>query len=139
MATSAAGDFRLRSGQAPSRTLLVLAFLAIYLIWGSTYLAIRYAVETIPPLMTAAVRHAVAGSVLFTWAWLRGFRPTGKQWRSAIVIGGLYFLVGHGVLHVAEQHVSSGLAALVMATEPIFIAGLAAFSGDDRFTWPTVL
>src|SRR5271163_1034253 len=55
---------------------LALAFVAIYVIWGSTYLAIRYAVETIPPLVTAGIRHAIAGAILFAWAWARGFRPT---------------------------------------------------------------
>src|SRR6202022_1066015 len=55
---------------------LALAFVAIYVIWGSTYLAIRYAVETIPPLVTAAVRHSIAGTIMFAWAGMRGFRPT---------------------------------------------------------------
>src|ERR1700731_1548684 len=59
---------------------LALAFIAIYVIWGSTYLAIRYAVETIPPLVTAAIRHSVAGSIMFAWAWRRGFRPTRQPW-----------------------------------------------------------
>lgn len=122
------------SSIGPSRALLVLAFLAIYIIWGSTYLAIRYAVETIPPLMTAATRHVIAGSILFVWAWLRGFRPTGQQWVAAVKIGALYFLVGHGLLHWAEQHVASGLAALLIATEPMVIAGLAVLAGQERLT-----
>ena len=61
---------------------LALAFVAIYVIWGSTYLAIRYAVETIPPLVTAGIRHSVAGSILLAWAWLRGFRPKREHWVS---------------------------------------------------------
>jgi drug/metabolite transporter (DMT)-like permease len=118
----------------PSRVLLVLAFAAIYVIWGSTYLAIRYAVETIPPLMTAGTRHIVAGSVLFAWAWMRGFRPTSRHWLGALKIGALYFLVGHGLLHWAEQRVASGLAALLIATEPMLIAGLAVMAGQERLT-----
>jgi drug/metabolite transporter (DMT)-like permease len=111
---------------------LALAFAAIYLVWGSTYLAIRYAVETIPPLVTAGVRHSVAGGILLAWAWARGFRPTRAHWISGFVLGGLFFLVGHGTLHWAEQHVSSGLAALLMATEPMFILLLAGSLGHQK-------
>ena len=113
---------------APGRaysTKLVLAFAAIYLVWGSTYLAIRYAVETIPPLVTAGVRHAIAGSILLAWAWARGFRPTRPNWVAGCALGALFFLVGHGSLHWAEQYVGSGLAALLIATEPMFILVLA--------------
>jgi drug/metabolite transporter (DMT)-like permease len=113
---------------------LFAAFIAIYAIWGSTYLAIRYAVESIPPLMTAATRHLVAGSLIFAWVWFRGFRPTAKQWRAALKIGALYFLVGHGLLHWAELHVASGLAALLIATEPMIIAILAVLAGQERLT-----
>src|SRR5208282_6851232 len=86
---------------------LALAFAAIYLVWGSTYLAIRYAVETIPPLVTAGIRHSIAGTILFAWAWARGFRPRLEHWKSAMIVGGLFFLVGHGSLHWAEQYVAS--------------------------------
>lgn len=127
-----------RNQSEPSRVLVILAFLAIYVIWGSTYLAIRYAVETIPPLMTAGTRHLIAGSILFAWAWARGFRPTSKHWLAAIKIGALYFLVGHGLLHWAEQRVASGLAALLIATEPMLIAGLAVMAGQERLTSMTV-
>src|SRR5437879_5503790 len=113
---------------------LALAFAAIYLIWGSTYLAIRYAVETIPPLVTAAVRHSIAGSIMFAWAWRRGFRPTRQHWISGFIVGGLFFLVGHGTLHWAEQYVGSGLAALLTATEPMFIVALAWMMGQQKIT-----
>ncbi len=109
-----------------SRLLLLAAFFAIYVIWGSTYLAIRYAVETIPPLLTAATRHLIAGAILYLWARSRGLRPTRQQWAAAALLGALYFLLGHGLLHWAEQVVPSGLAALLIATEPILIALLAA-------------
>src|SRR5580704_10353032 len=100
---------------------LALAFVAIYVIWGSTYLAIRYAVETIPPLVAAGIRHSIAGGIMLIWAWWRGFRPTRQQWVAGFVLGALFFLVGHGTLHWAEQYVGSGLAALLIATEPMFI------------------
>src|SRR6202158_6296613 len=113
---------------------LALAFAAIYLVWGSTYLAIRYAVETIPPLVTAGVRHSIAGAILLAWAWARGYRPTRAHWISGAVVGALFFLVGHGTLHWAEQYVGSGLAALLIATEPMFIVALAWMMGRRKIT-----
>ena len=113
---------------------LALAFAAIYLVWGSTYLAIRYAVETIPPLVTAGIRHSIAGTILFAWAWARGFRPTRAHWISGIVVGALFFLIGHGTLHWAEQYVGSGLAALLIATEPMFILVLAWSMGQQKIS-----
>jgi drug/metabolite transporter (DMT)-like permease len=113
---------------------LALAFAAIYVVWGSTYLAIRYAVETIPPLVTAGIRHSIAGGILLVWAWARGFRPTRAHWISGSVVGALFFLVGHGSLHWAEQYVGSGLAALLIATEPMFILVLAWSMGQQRIS-----
>jgi drug/metabolite transporter (DMT)-like permease len=113
---------------------LALAFAAIYLVWGSTYLAIRYAVETIPPLVTAGIRHAIAGTILFAWAWARGFRPTRANWISSCALGALFFLIGHGSLHWAEQYVGSGLAALLIATEPMFILVLAWSMGQQKIS-----
>src|SRR5215470_9447467 len=111
---------------------VVLAFLAIYIVWGSTYLAIRYAVETIPPLVTAGIRHTIAGSVMFAWAWARGFRPTRAQWGAGAIVGALFFLIGHGTLHWAEQYVATGLSALLLATEPMFILVLAWMMGQQK-------
>ena len=111
-ANAARGSWRIR---------VALAFLAIYVIWGSTYLAIRYAVETIPPLYTAGFRHLVAGSVLLIWALAKGQRPTWAQVRASVVIGFFFFLLGHGSLHWAEQFVPSGLASLLIAIEPIIV------------------
>ncbi len=113
---------------------VALAFLAIYIVWGSTYLAIRYAVETIPPLVTAGIRHTIAGSILLAWACARGYRPRREHWVAGIVLGALFFLVGHGTLHWAEQHVASGLAALLIATEPMFILVLAWLSGQQKIS-----
>jgi drug/metabolite transporter (DMT)-like permease len=116
------------------RIKLALAFVAIYIIWGSTYLAIRYAVETIPPLVTAGIRHATAGTIMLAWAWLRGFRPTRQQWLAGCALGALFFLIGHGSLHWAEQYVDSGLAALLIATEPMFILVLGWMMGRQKIS-----
>jgi len=113
---------------------LALAFVAIYVIWGSTYLAIRYAVETIPPLVTAGIRHSIAGGIMLTWAWWRGFRPTRQQWVAGFALGALFFLIGHGSLHWAEQYVGSGLAALLIATEPMFILVLGWMMGQQKIS-----
>src|SRR5215813_6623843 len=91
-----------------NRATVVLSFLSIYLIWGSTYLAIRYAVETIPPLYTAGLRHLIAGTILFAWCLAKGLRPTAAQIRASLVIGFFFFLLGHGSLHWAETRVPSG-------------------------------
>jgi drug/metabolite transporter (DMT)-like permease len=104
-----------------SRMRVIVCFIAIYVIWGSTYLAIRYAVETIPPLFTAGIRHLCAGSILLGWALAKGQRPTRAQIRASVVIGFFFFLVGHGSLHWAERVVPSGLASLLIAVEPIFV------------------
>jgi drug/metabolite transporter (DMT)-like permease len=113
---------------------LALAFVAIYVIWGSTYLAIRYAVETIPPLVTVGVRQGIAGAIMLAWAWARGFRPTRQQWAAGFVLGTFFFLIGHGSLFWAEQYVGSGLAALLIATEPMFILVLAWMMGQQRIS-----
>ncbi|HEU5403620.1 MAG TPA: EamA family transporter, partial [Terriglobales bacterium] len=108
-----------------SRLLLLLAFATIYLVWGSTFLAIRFTVETIPPLLAAGLRHLIAGTTLFAWIWSRGFRPTRRDWYGSAVLGFFFFLLGHGTLHWAEQAVPSGLAALLVAAEPLWITLLS--------------
>jgi drug/metabolite transporter (DMT)-like permease len=122
-----------------TRLLLLASFAIIYVVWGSTYLAIRYAVETIPPLVTAGVRHLTAGSVLFAWAWMRGFRPTKKEWFGSAILGFLFFFIGHGSLHWAEQVVPSGPAALLVATEPLWLTVLALLlSKKQNLSLPSV-
>ena len=111
------------------RILLILSFLAIHTVWGSTYLGIRYAVETIPPLLTAGLRHVIGGGVLFAWCWSRGYRPTLVQWRASLVLSVMFFLIGHGGLHWAELFVPSGVAALLIATEPVWVAAFLALAG----------
>ncbi len=114
------------------RLRVLLAFAAIFIVWGSTYLAIRYAVAEIPPLLTAGVRHLTAGCVLYAWARAKGYRASAREWGHSAVVGVLFFLVGHGTLHWAEQSVPSGLAALLVATEPLWIALLLAALGISR-------
>ena len=103
-----------------------LAFAAIYLIWGSTFLAIRFADETIPPLINAGLRQFFAGSILFAYCWKKGSLPEKRHLLPAIVLGAFFFLGGHGTLYWAEKRVPSGLAALFMSTEAIIIALLGA-------------
>src|SRR6185503_19902021 len=100
----------------PARPLIVLAFAAIYLVWGSTYLAIRVVVETLPPFLSAGVRFVVAGGLLFAFLSARGLaRPTRAQWRHATVAGVLLLVGGNGLVMYAERHLSSGLTALIVA------------------------
>jgi drug/metabolite transporter (DMT)-like permease len=110
------------------RLAVVLSFLSIYFIWGSTYLAIRFAVETIPPLYTAGIRHLIAGLILLVWCLAKRLRPTWPQVRASIIIGAFFFLIGHGTLHWAEQKVPSGLASLIIASEPLWVFLLTAIA-----------
>lgn len=100
---------------------VVLAFAAIYLVWGSTYLAIRFAIESIPPFLMAGMRFLVAGGALFLWARRGQPKPTLAQWRSAILIGIALLLFSNGGVTWAEQLVPSGIAALFVAAVPLWI------------------
>ncbi len=105
------------------KTKVWVALLAIYIVWGSTYLGIRFAVETIPPFLMAGVRFLVSGLILFGWRRAAGDpMPTPRQWRSAAIVGLLLLVGGNGVLSWAEQHVASGIAALIIASIPLWIA-----------------
>jgi drug/metabolite transporter (DMT)-like permease len=118
--------------------LLVAAFAAVYLLWGSTYLAIRLAIDTVPPLAMAGARFLIAGALLFPIALAtgdRGDRLTPRHWRSALVIGVLLVTGGNGVLTVAELHVSSGVVAMLVATVPIWMVALAHLRGLQRVGW----
>jgi len=100
---------------------VAIAFAAIYLIWGSTYLAIRFAIETLPPFSMAAVRFIVAGGILYAIARPRADRPTKLNWISAGVVGTLLLAGGNGGVVWAEQWVPSGLTALIVATVPLWM------------------
>jgi drug/metabolite transporter (DMT)-like permease len=109
---------------------VLLALLAVYLVWGSTYLAIRITLESYPPLSTAGVRFIIAGLFLFSYLKLRGeAAPSGKQWASAAVIGTILLLGGNGGVVYAEQWVSSGIAATVIATTPIWMVVFSSLFG----------
>jgi len=122
-----------------NQLLILLAFACIYIIWGSTYLAIRYAVETIPPLFVASFRHLIAGALLFAWCWRQGLRPVRQQWFASIVLAVLFFLIGHGTLHWAQQSLPSGMAAILVTTEPIFVAIIVMVTRRTRMTLSLLL
>jgi drug/metabolite transporter (DMT)-like permease len=101
----------------------LLAFAIIYFVWGSTFLAIRIGVHEVPPLLFAAMRFVVAGAVLFGWMLAKGERlPNGRQWRSVLVIASLIFVLDYGLLFWAEQRIASGIAAVMLAMIPAFMA-----------------
>jgi len=112
----------------PSRWQLTAAFGAVYLFWGGTFLAVRYAVVDIPPLLTIGLRCAGGAAVLFAWLAARGELVAGSwaQWRTAAIAGLLLFLGCHGLMAWAEQRVSSGQAALLMAAIPVWMVVLSA-------------
>ncbi|MBI3110504.1 MAG: drug/metabolite exporter YedA [Ignavibacteriales bacterium] len=121
---------------SPSRLKIASAFAAIYIIWGSTYLGIRFAVETIPPFLMAGGRFLVSGVLLYAWVQSRTpARPTLNQWKSAAIVGGLLLLGGNGVVAWAEQWVPSGITALIIASSPIFFVLIDAL---QRKTSPTM-
>jgi drug/metabolite transporter (DMT)-like permease len=116
---------------------LVAAFLAVYIIWGSTYFAIAVAIESLPPLLMAAARFLVAGAILFAWAsWRGAARPTLREWRSAAIVGTLLLLGGNGAVVLAETRVASGAVALLVATVPLWMVLLAwIWKGGGRPDW----
>ena len=114
------------TGTRRDRILFIVSLAAVHIVWGSTYLAIRYAVQTIPPFVTAGTRHTIGGMFLFAYCWSRGLRPTARHWKSAVILGILFFLIGHGALHWSEQFVASSVTALLAATMPMWVALLVA-------------
>jgi len=106
----------------PATWKILLAFAMIYFVWGSTFLAIRVGVHEVPPFLLAAVRFFTAGLVMYAWLRLRGTpSPSPRQWVAASLLGTLIFVVDYGCLFWAEQRVPSGIAAVVLATIPVFI------------------
>ena len=104
-----------------------IALLALYIVWGSTYLAIRFAVETIPPFLSAGLRFLISGAILFIWRRAAGDSlPTLRQWRSSAIVGVLLLLGGNGILSFAEQRIASGIAALIVGTAPLWLVLLEA-------------
>lgn len=115
------------------------ALTAVYLIWGSTYLAIRFALEGgFPPFLLGGVRFLLAGSVMYAvLRWRGDAAPTAAQWRNTAVMGVLLLLLGNGMVNVAEQTVSSGMAAVAVASAPLWMALFALFRGErpTRLEW----
>ncbi len=122
------------------KTKIWIALVALYIVWGSTYLAIRFAVETIPPFFQAGLRFLIAGVILFIWRRLAGDAlPTRNQWKSAAIIGSL-LLGGNGLVSWAEQTIPSGVAALIIGAVPMFLVIAEAFRrGGVKPTWRVVI
>jgi drug/metabolite transporter (DMT)-like permease len=116
---------------------VMLAFAAIYVLWGSTYLAIRIAVQQVPPLFAAGVRFFLAGTLLYALMRLRGRpRPAGKEWGTLAMLGSLMFVVTYGAVFWAEQYVPSGFTSVLEATLPLITIGLEVFVfRQQRFRW----
>ncbi|MGI8607645.1 MAG: EamA family transporter [Candidatus Dormibacteria bacterium] len=127
------------TSRRPSLGLTTLVALGtLYVLWGSTYLAIRIGIATIPPLLMAAVRFLCAGGLMYLLALKRGHlrdaAPSGRQWLATLVIGGLLLGVGNGGVTWGEQFIASGVAALLVATVPVWMALLAHLTGQERLS-----
>jgi drug/metabolite transporter (DMT)-like permease len=131
---------QLRANTPPSLPGVLAAFTAVYFIWGSTYLGIRFAIETLPPYTMAGIRFLCAGAILYIWTAMRGVaRPKALQWRSASIIGFLLLVSGIGIVTWAELTVPSGAAALIVATVPLWMVLLDAFSPGGTKPGPWVI
>ena len=109
------------------KTKIWIALLTLYFVWSSTYLAIRFAVETIPPFLSAGIRFLVAGAILFIWRRAAGdVMPTKHQWRSAAIVGFLMLLGGNGLVSFAEVRITSGITALIVGTVPLWLVLIEA-------------
>jgi drug/metabolite transporter (DMT)-like permease len=122
-----------------SRAQVWIALAAVYVIWGSTYLGIWYAVQTLPPFLMAAARFLTAGVLMYAWARPRAERPTLANWRATAIVGGLLLAGGNGGVVWAEQHVPSGIAALLVATLSLWMVLLEWLTGGPRPTLRAVL
>jgi drug/metabolite transporter (DMT)-like permease len=110
------------STQRPATWKILLAFAIIYFVWGSTYLAIRVGVREMPPFLMAGLRFTAAGLALYAWMRITGVAsPSGREWRSAMILGALMFLIDYACLFWAEQRIPSGLSAVILALIPVCI------------------
>jgi len=125
------------SAPAGNRLQLLLALFSVYVIWGSTYLGIRYALEGFPPFMMGGIRFIIAGGLLYLFMRARGTpNPSRREWRGAVIVGALLLAGGNGGVSFAEKsEITSSLAALVVATTPVWAALFAGFWGR----WPSRL
>jgi drug/metabolite transporter (DMT)-like permease len=115
---------------ASKKIRIIIAFAALYLIWGSTYLGIRFAIETIPPFLMAGIRFLLAGTIMYAIAWSQGIgKSSWANWRTSLVIGACLLLGGNGGVTIAEKYIDSGLAALIVAIVPVYIVVLGWATG----------
>src|SRR5213595_428584 len=115
---------------APTKLWIILAFAALYLIWGLTYLGIRFAIETIPPFLMAGARFLTAGLIMYAIAWSQGIgKSNWANWRTSLIVGACLLLAGNGGVTISEQFIDSGLAALIVAIVPIYIVLLGWATG----------
>jgi len=122
------------------KTKIWIALLALYIVWGSTYLAIRFSVETIPPFLHAALRFVISGAILFTWRRLAGDTPpTWGNWKSTAIVGTALLLGGNGLVALAERTVPSGIAALMISTSPFWLVLFESVRIRSKPNWLTVL
>jgi drug/metabolite transporter (DMT)-like permease len=122
--------------------IMIAAFAAVYLIWGSTYLAMKYAIETLPSFLMAGTRFLLAGAVLFVWARLSSDyeRPKLVHWRTSLIVGGLLLLGGNGGVVIAQHYLPSSLTALLIATEPFWVVLIGwLFMGNARPNFKVIL
>jgi len=129
--TSTTATASLPDAQQPRASFVVPALGAVYFVWGSTYLAMRVAVEGLPPFFMASTRFILTGLVLLAIVKARGAPwPTRREWLYAVPVGSLMFVLGNGTVALAEQHISSGIAAVVCGTMPLFVGALAPLFGE---------
>src|SRR5881394_1532512 len=115
---------------ASKKIRIIIAFAALYLIWGSTYLGIRFAIETIPPFLMAGTRFLIAGLIMYAIAWSQGIgKSSWANWRTSLIIGACLLLGGNGGVTISEKYIDSGLAAVIVAIVPIYIVLLGWASG----------
>ena len=118
-----------------------VALLALYIVWGSTYLAIRFSVETIPPFLHASLRFLISGAILFVWRRAAGDpTPTASNWKATAIVGTFLLVGGNGLVSLAEKTVPSGIAALVIATSPFWLTLFESLrAGGNKPTWQSIL
>src|ERR1700746_222646 len=115
---------------APKKIRVIIAFAALYVVWGSTYLGIRFAIESIPPFLMAGMRFLSAGAIMYVIAWSQGtYKSNWRNWRTSLIIGACLLLGGNGGVTISEQFIDSGLAALIVAIVPIYIVLLGWATG----------
>src|ERR1700687_3739351 len=124
---------------APKKIWIIAAFAALYVIWGSTYLGIRFAIETIPPFLMAGTRFFLAGVIMYAIACRQDARrSTWAEWRTALIVGACLLLGGNGGVTLSEKYIDSGVAAVIVATVPIYMALLSWLTGMSPRPKPIV-